>query len=159
MKSFSFFEVPDGEADRVLHGLSGVQVKGRKVNVEVATGELMRPEKASRTVGPVVMAGVGVTQRAVATVRNMVEEKPTKRPCPAKERAKKVRIWAARIMHGNLRVSESRPSLLEVCRVGANYPKQPNRLVKNGDTPHRTVRNIRKTIGNSSSSHKTERTW
>ena len=39
MKSFSFFEVPDGEADRVLHGLSGVQVKGRKVNVEVATGE------------------------------------------------------------------------------------------------------------------------
>ena len=32
MKSFSFFEVPDGEADRV-------QVKGRKVNVEVATGE------------------------------------------------------------------------------------------------------------------------
>ena len=39
MKSFSFFEVPNEEAGRVLDGLSHVQVKGRTINVEVATGE------------------------------------------------------------------------------------------------------------------------
>lgn len=39
MKSFSFFEVAQEEADRVISGLSKVQVKGRRVNVEVASGE------------------------------------------------------------------------------------------------------------------------
>lgn len=39
MKTFSFFEVPQEEADRVINGLSKVQVKGRRVSVEVASGE------------------------------------------------------------------------------------------------------------------------
>ena len=39
MKSFSFFEVPQEDADRVMKALSGVSVKGRKVTVEVATSE------------------------------------------------------------------------------------------------------------------------
>lgn len=39
MKSFSFFEVAEEEADRVVKALSSVHVKGRKVTVEVATGE------------------------------------------------------------------------------------------------------------------------
>ena len=39
MKSFSFFEVPNEEADRVVHALSHVQVKGHRVSVEVATGD------------------------------------------------------------------------------------------------------------------------
>ena len=37
MKSFSFFEVAEEEAERVISGLSKVQVKGRKVVVEVAS--------------------------------------------------------------------------------------------------------------------------
>ena len=43
MKSFSFFEVPETEADRVVKFLNGVQVKGRRVNVEIATGEAHEP--------------------------------------------------------------------------------------------------------------------
>ncbi len=39
MKSFSFFEVAEEETDRVIKALSSVHVKGRKVTVEVATGE------------------------------------------------------------------------------------------------------------------------
>ncbi len=39
MKNFSFFEVAEEEADRVIQFLNKVQVKGRRVNVEVATGE------------------------------------------------------------------------------------------------------------------------
>ena len=39
MKSFSFFEVAEEEAERVIAGLSKVQVKGRKVVVEVASSE------------------------------------------------------------------------------------------------------------------------
>lgn len=39
MKSFSFFEVPEAETERVLQGLSRAQVKGRRITVEVATGE------------------------------------------------------------------------------------------------------------------------
>lgn len=39
MKNFSFFEVAEEEADRVIQLLNKVQVKGRRVNVEVATGE------------------------------------------------------------------------------------------------------------------------
>ena len=48
MKNFSFFEVPEGEAGRVLQGLSGVQVKGRKVNVEVASGEMHEEESGKK---------------------------------------------------------------------------------------------------------------
>ena len=43
MKSFSFFEVPNEEADRVVRALSHVQVKGLNVSVEVATGEAHDP--------------------------------------------------------------------------------------------------------------------
>lgn len=39
MKSFSFFEVPEAEAERVLQGLAKAQVKGRRITVEIATGE------------------------------------------------------------------------------------------------------------------------
>jgi ATP-dependent RNA helicase DeaD len=39
MKSFSFFEVAEEEADRVVKSLSSIHFKGRKVTVEVATGE------------------------------------------------------------------------------------------------------------------------
>lgn len=39
MKSFSFFEVAEEEAERVIAGLSKVQVKGRKVVVEVASSD------------------------------------------------------------------------------------------------------------------------
>ncbi len=39
MKSFSFFEVPEADSERVIKALSGVQVKGRRVTVEVASGE------------------------------------------------------------------------------------------------------------------------
>ncbi len=39
MKNFSFFEVAEEETDRVVKGLSNLQVKGRKVSVQVATGE------------------------------------------------------------------------------------------------------------------------
>lgn len=39
MKNFSFFEVAEEEADRVIRALSGVQMKGRRVTVEISTGE------------------------------------------------------------------------------------------------------------------------
>ncbi len=35
----SFFEVPEAEAERVLQGLAKAQVKGRRITVEIATGE------------------------------------------------------------------------------------------------------------------------
>lgn len=46
MKSFSFFEVAEEEAERVIRALSNVQVKGRKVNVELSTGEAHGDEKS-----------------------------------------------------------------------------------------------------------------
>ena len=49
MKSFSFFEVPNEEAGRVLDGLSHVQVKGRPINVEVATGEAHEPGEGKKS--------------------------------------------------------------------------------------------------------------
>ncbi len=36
MKNFSFFEVPEGDADRVIRYLSQSSIKGRKVNVELS---------------------------------------------------------------------------------------------------------------------------
>ena len=48
MKSFSFFEVPEAEADRVVKFLNGVQVKGRRVNVEIATGEAHEPGQGAQ---------------------------------------------------------------------------------------------------------------
>jgi ATP-dependent RNA helicase DeaD len=39
MPSFSFFEVPEDQADKVVHALSNVDVKGRRVSVEVADGK------------------------------------------------------------------------------------------------------------------------
>ena len=49
MKSFSFFEVPNEEAGRVLDALSHVQVKGRTINVEVATGEAHEPGEGKKS--------------------------------------------------------------------------------------------------------------
>lgn len=89
----------------------------------------------SRTVGPAVAVGAVVTQRVVATARDAVEEKPMRRPCPAKGKARRTRMLPIRIMHG----------------------KQPSRLVRNGVTPNHVVRNIRKMIGNSSFNHKAEK--
>ena len=43
MKNFSFFEVPEAEAERVLQGLAKAQVKGRRITVEIATGEAHEP--------------------------------------------------------------------------------------------------------------------
>ena len=53
MKSFSFFEVAEEETDRVIKALSSVHVKGRKVTVEVATGEQSGSEqgKGKKRVG------------------------------------------------------------------------------------------------------------
>lgn len=39
MKNYSFMEVPEEEADRIIKGLKGVRVKGREVRVEVADAE------------------------------------------------------------------------------------------------------------------------
>lgn len=36
MKNFSFFEVPENEASRVIRGMSRANVKGRQVNVEIS---------------------------------------------------------------------------------------------------------------------------
>lgn len=51
MKSFSFFEVPNAEAQRVVDGLKGVNVKGRAINIEVATGESSGDDKGTRRGG------------------------------------------------------------------------------------------------------------
>lgn len=48
MKSFSFFEVPEADAERVVRAFSNVQVKGRRVSVEVSTSEPRGEEKESR---------------------------------------------------------------------------------------------------------------
>ncbi len=39
MKSFSFFEVPEGDAKRVLKSLKGIEVEGRRISVEIAQPE------------------------------------------------------------------------------------------------------------------------
>lgn len=39
MKNFSFFEVPEKEAERVIRGMSRANLKGRQVNVEVSDPE------------------------------------------------------------------------------------------------------------------------
>lgn len=46
MKNFSFFEVAEEEADHVIRALSGVQVKGRKVSVEISTSEAHSEDNA-----------------------------------------------------------------------------------------------------------------
>jgi ATP-dependent RNA helicase DeaD len=51
MKSFSFFEVAEEEADRVVKSLSSIHFKGRKVTVEVATGEASDSGRDSKRKG------------------------------------------------------------------------------------------------------------
>lgn len=48
MKSFSFFEVAEQEAESVIRALSKVQVKGRRVNVEVASDEEKTNDKGRK---------------------------------------------------------------------------------------------------------------
>lgn len=51
MKNFSFFEVPEKETAHVIRALSGVMVKGRKVSVEISTGETHGEDNAKTKTG------------------------------------------------------------------------------------------------------------
>ena len=46
--TFSFFEVPDDEADRVLKGLKGLTVKGRRIGVDIAEPTSAPAEPAAK---------------------------------------------------------------------------------------------------------------
>lgn len=63
MKSFSFFEIPEAETDRVVKALSDVTVKGRRVTVEVATGEAHEESKSKGGKRRGGAAGTGESRR------------------------------------------------------------------------------------------------
>ena len=61
MKSFSFFEVPNEEAGRVLDGLSHVQVKAVRLTWRSPPGKPTSRARERRAVGATVSGGKGVT--------------------------------------------------------------------------------------------------